>query len=777
MVSIINLTPVPWKDAPLEHDDEDAMKRALQATCNPETLLDLLDHYVFYERRPGGDAKIIPRSMQYYAVKAILDRVAEGTEDCGLIWHTQGSGKSYTMLYAALNLLTRDILDNPQVFIIVDTDKLSGQMSDTLANIGFEQSTVARSIKHLQELIETGRSGLVLTTIQKFQDVDPDTQGNSETVVMSDEAHRFMEKDLGNRLAAALPEAYHFGFTGTPVREGDRDADRNTFTAFSPEGEEYLHRYSIKRGIEDGLILPVHFSLCHEMAWDIDADAMDIDFEGDFSDLSIEEKQEIIQRYVTNTEIAELRPRVRRVAEEIDDHYANVEKNGWKGMVVTPSRRAAALYGEELLRYRDPEEIEVLYTATDDDEDLLQQFDTTPEERDAIVKQYKEEENPKLLVVCDMLLTGFDTPVLKTMYLDRNLRDHSLMQAIARTNRPADGKRNGEIVDFQGVFRNIDDALDYDEETKQFAARDWEELLDDLETVLEELLAIFEGIPKTDSQETVERCLTRVSNHPQKREFKQGYRQLQDLYESLSPDRALVNSGAQDKYQWFTRIYVAFRRNNNRGENPEDDLREKTKEIIAEHADVTDIKDQFPAYKISEKHLEAVQGIDEPAAQATSIAHATQDHLQPRVNQNPRYKRLSERVNEVVNTWQGGGMADLEAVETFEALERDAIAVERGADERGMVDAEYAIYAELVDKREDVIESEAEAEAIARDIAESFIDEIDTSFQGWKTNENTLDTIEVTIIDVLVKDHDKAALVKANGFIEHARPYLVENYE
>jgi type I restriction enzyme R subunit len=206
-------------------------------------------------------------------------------------------------------------------------------------------------------------------------------------------------------------------------------------------------------------------------------------------------------------------------------------------------------------------------------------------------------------------------------------------------------------------------------------------------------------------------------------------------------------------------------------------MREKTREIIAEHVDVTDIKDQFPVYKISEKHLEAVQGIDEPAAQATSIAHATQDHLQPRVDQNPRYKRLSERVNEVVNAWQGGGMGDIEAVETLETLEREAIDIEQGAEDQGMTDGEYAIYTELVDKRDDAIEGDGDAETIARDITESLADGIDTGFEGWKTNQNTLDAIERMVIDVLVKDHDKAALVKADGFLEDARRYLVENHE
>src|SRR5699024_6609486 len=125
------------------------------------------------------------------------------------------------------------------------------------------------SIDHLEQLIEEGQSQLVLTTIQKFESVSPAVQGNDEVVVMSDEAHRFMEADLGSRLEAALPDSSHFGFTGTPVREGEREKDKNTFREFSPEGEDYLHRYSVKQGIEDELILPVYFTLRHEMEWNI----------------------------------------------------------------------------------------------------------------------------------------------------------------------------------------------------------------------------------------------------------------------------------------------------------------------------------------------------------------------------------------------------------------------------------------------------------------------------------------------------------------------------
>jgi len=768
----------PWSDAPPEYEDEIPMKQAVQALCNPKTVLDILDNYVFYEQSTGGDAKIIPRHMQYYACRQILERVRTDDHRRGLIWHTQGSGKSYTMLYAAKNLLERDVIDSPQVFIIVDTDKLASQMSDNLSAIGFERSEVAGSIKHLQDLIEEGKSQLVLTTIQKFQDVEPDSAGNNDIVVMSDEAHRFMEADLGSRLEAAMPHAFHFGFTGTPVHEGASLLDRNTFREFSPEGEECLHRYSIKAGIEDELILPVFFTLWHDVNWDIDEDAMDVKFEQSFRDLTTEEKLEAIQEAFTSKELAELRPRVEAYVEKINEHFdEKVDVNGWKGMVVTPSREAAALYGELLLDSRPDEEVKVLYTATGDDSKRLRQFHTTNEERDKIVRRFREEDQPKLLVVHNMLLTGFDAPVLKTMYLDRNLMNHTLLQAIARTNRPAKGKNNGKIVDFQGVFRNIDEALEYGDATKKYAARDADELFEKLKEKMDDLEEIFEDIPRDDSQETVQACLARVSKHPQKRTFKQGYRELQDLYESVSPDKRLVEEGLQRCYQWLTRIYIAFRRENNRDPNPEEEMREKTKRIVADNIEIEEIKDQFPVYKIGEEHLEAVEELDEPATQASSIAHATKEHLQPRVDKNPRYQRLSERVTDIVNRWQSGDMDDPDAVEKLERLEREAIELESESEERGMTDAVFAVFSELVDHHEELLDGEDEADALARDIYEAFETEVDTSFAGWETNEKTRDRIEVVIIDVLVKEHDMAELVKTEYFIDNVRGYLIENYE
>ena len=766
----------PWNDAPEEYADDNDMKQAVRALCNPETVLDLLKHFVFYEQRPGGDAKIVPRYMQYYAVNAILGRVREGEHDRGLIWHTQGSGKSFTMLYAAENLLSRSVANNPQVFIIVDTDKLNSQMRDQLANLSLERWTTAESIDHLERLIEEGQSQLVLTTIQKFESVSPDIQANDEVVVMSDEAHRFMEADLGSRLDAALPRCSHFGFTGTPVREGERHEDRNTFREFSPEGEDYLHRYSVKQGIEDELILPVYFTLRHQMEWDIDETGLDEEFEHEFRGMNTDEKREFVREAVTAKTLAELSPRVDRTTEEIDRHYdEHVAPNGWKGMVVTPSRRSAAMYGERLVEQRGEDAVEVLYTGTNGDPDLIKQFHTDSEERDEIIKRFKQEETPELLVVHGMLLTGFDAPILKTMYLDRELKNHNLMQAIARTNRPAAGKENGEIVDFQGVFENIDEALDYDAETKAYAARDKDELFEDLVSQLDTVMGLFDGIPKDDSQEAVSSAIERVSTHPERREFKQGFRRLQNLYESVAPDGRLVKEGIQDRYMWLSRVHVAFKRTTAGDDAPQEDMREKTRDILEDNIDVGEIQRNFPTYKLGEEYLEEVEGLDNPGVKAAQVAHATREHLHPRTGQNPRYKRLSERVTDIVERWQGGDMADPKAVEALKSVEEEVLDVESEAEERGMADAEFAIYTHLTEENSDDIDSEKQAEMVAGDIVEAFEERVDRGYPGWKTNPQTAGEIERVLLDTLVVDHDLGQLMN-DEFADAIRTYLIENY-
>lgn len=760
----------PWRPDD-DNDPDNEVKAAVSSVFRKETIANLLDRYVFYEESAGGDLKIVPRYMQYYATEALLKRATDPAKESGLIWHTQGSGKSYTMIFAAWNLLERGYLENPQVLLIVDTDKLRTQMENTLSNIDFPRFEVARSMDHLQELLEEGSSKLVLTTIHMFEDVEAEVQTNEDTVVFVDEAHRYMEKDLATNLHAGLPDAQHFGFTGTPVRE----EERNTFENYSPgegkfQDKEYLHRYSIEDGINDGVVLPVHFDV-RPQKWEIDQEGLDEEFERSFSDLGVDQKSEIIEKHVTRSELAELRTRVEEVAFDIVDHYeAKVEPNSWKAMVVTPTRRSAALYGEELQKLRDPEDIEVLVTSQGDDEKPIQKFHTTNEEREVIVQRFKNpeehENDPEILIVCDMLLTGFDAPILKTMYLDRNLKNHNLLQAIARTNRPANGKVNGEIVDYASVFENLDDALDYDATTRDNAARDVAKLLTKFEDIIDETMAIFEEVDKVDSQEEVNRAVA-LANENQAT-FEDNFSRLEDLYESIAPDKRLKTRGLTEEYGWINKIHLAYRRSK-RDEEPEKDAREKTRQIIDRYVDIEEIRDDIPVYKLSEEHLDAVQNL-EPKAKATEIAHAVKDHLQGRSTTNPRYQRISQRVTRLVDDWRSGKIESSEVAERLEAVERETLSVNDEHDKLDMTETEYAVYSALLDDHD--VDRE-EANEIAADVVRGF-EKIDTDFRGWHMSDKKQSEISRMLIRTLVVDHDRKDLYERN-LDEEILEYLIQN--
>lgn len=785
----------PWKesDERYEHIDNE-VKKAVHSMLNHETLLDILKYFVFYGEREGRTIKIIPRYMQYYAANKIIDRIKDEKYKSGLIWHTQGSGKSYTMFFTAYKIMHTNPVKNPRPIIIVDRDSLNEQMMKDLNKIDFPNFQVAERIDHLEEMLEQEASRTILTTIQKFQDVDVRRE-EENFIILSDEAHRFLEKELGSKLEYSLPNAYHFGFTGTPVRERDRD----TFNLFMPRGKEelYLHRYSIADGIEDNLILPVHFEI-KDVIWDLDEEKLeelDIEFEDKFSDLSIEEKNKIVREYVNKSELAELRPRAKEVVRKINEHYEeNFGSTKYKAMVVTPSRRAAAIYKEEMDKQRDPNESKVVYSGGATSSDIVRQYMKTNEEIDRIIERFEDpDEDPKILIVCDMLLTGFDAPILKVMYLDRPLKNHSLLQAIARTNRPRDGKYNGLIVDFQRVFENLDEALDYPQEIRKRAAIDSEKLKEEFANTLDETMELFASVSIENTQESVDECVNLLTKNPERRKnFKEKYRKLQDLYETISPDEFLAKDDINKKYKILSQIYIVYKRRQSRDENPEDGVREETKKLIEDYIDVEGIKEDYPVYEISKEHLERIKDL-KPAAKAAEIAYATQKHIKGKIDRNPRYVSISTRLKEIVDDWQNRDLEDQIAAEKLEEVEKEALNVESGPEKLGMTEGEYAVLSVLEDEYSSVlgVESDTEddtaisksksktIEDLARQIGEAF-GKVDKSFPGWEENEAVIKEIRKNIIDVLYRDDNIDVestndMITNTDFLDEAIEYLIEN--
>jgi len=782
----------PWKpDEPVETRSE--LKEMAHSLLTPTTLLDILKHFVFYQRQPGGDAKIIPRHMQYHGTRAILQRVSRGQFENGLIWHTQGSGKSFTMFFTARNLLYRsEIVQTPQVLILVDRQNLRDQMADDLGKlVGSEHyEVVTNGAEQLQSLIEEGKSQVIVTTIQLFNNVDGNVQGNDETVVLSDEAHRFMEAKLGSKLDAAFHQYYHFGFTGTPVNE-DTEAGRNTFDHYSePQDEEgYLHRYSMKDGIDDDVILPVHFELRHgNRSWEIDDDVMDKAHDAATGNLDYEERDKLIRETINQQTLAEIRPRVEVIAEEIVDHYqTKLEPSNWKGMVITPSRKAASLYGEELQKHMDPDEVDVVISSAGDSDPITRTYNTSKSERERIIEDFKDEDsNPKILVVCSMLLTGFDAPVLKTIYLDRPLTNHNLLQAIARTNRPAEGKQNGEIIDFAGVFAegNVEEALSYyPPRVRESAAEDIDDLLDEFDEKLDEAVGLFDHIDIDENPETVVECLTYLRKNTEvRRRFKDLYREVENLYDTLAPMGELEDkeTGRPQKYTWLTQVHLAYQRSMNRESDPEKHLREKTKEIVEENVDVERMDDEFEVVEFGPDHLERVREM-EPEQGITEVAGAAGDYLDDRAEHHPRYRRLSERVRDVVERWQSDEVSTDKAYEELVELEEDILSVEEEADERDLSPAGHALFTALMDDSEEgfaeYIDGENEAEFIAKRVDEELVNRVDTGYDGWETSPRTREDIQQLLLEVVAVEAEKPELCKDDRFLEDAREYLIENHE
>jgi type I restriction enzyme R subunit len=771
----------PWNRAPPEYTTDaeiEKFKQGARATLNPETLLNILENYVFFEKTTEGLVKIAPRYMQYYATQNLVERVKSGERTRGLIWHTQGSGKSFSMLYAADQLLQAKWLHSPQILILVDTDDLREQLTTTMNNIGYSHRfEVADSMDHLYDMIRSGTSKVLLTTIQMFEEAPQDIQGNEDTVILSDEAHRFMEKRLGNRLEGALPEAHHYGFTGTPVSS----RIRNTFSNYSNGhesngGRAYLDRYSIKEGIEDGVILPVHFEVRTDVGWRVDDIDMDEQFQDITEGLSDEQKREVIRETITSQQLGELSTRVQALSEDIHTHYQEkLAPNEWKGMVVTPSRESAVMYGETLRElFDDPDDVRVVISQ-DKGSDLSSDAIVPSGEQSQTIRQFKREDSPKMLVVCDMLLTGFDAPVLKGMYLDRNLKDHNLLQAIARVNRPKEGKNNGLIVDYRGALSNLEDALEYDDDIfEEEVVAEEGELLEHFEELLQECRDMFSSDLHVESQEDITQLVSEIAKRSER--YKEKIARLQNIYESLSPHGDLVQY--EDVYQTLNRIRLELERIEQSPDGPRTTTQEwgqKTRDLLEDTTDFDTVGAQYPEFKLDSSSLGEISDLP-PEIEVVRVGKGLQEIVERKRQENPRYDQLSERLVRVLEQWQKDMINAAQALSALKRIEDHTRELENKAENPELNDAEYAIYLTLQDENDDVVHGDEDAELLAKEVEIQFQENVNRDFLGWKTNPDTHKEIRTAIISAL-QECNALALYSEEEFVNACVQYLIENHE
>ncbi|MBT5268605.1 MAG: HsdR family type I site-specific deoxyribonuclease, partial [Candidatus Marinimicrobia bacterium] len=380
---------------------------------SPQRLLDILQHFsLFTSNKRKQRIKMMCRFQQYEGANRIVDRVIAGKIKKGLIWHFQGSGKSLLMVFAAQKLRKSTDLKSPTVIILVDRTDLDTQISSTFNAADVPNVVTTDSIKELQSLLEHDTRKIIISMIYKFRDAQPNMNTRDNIIIMVDEAHRTQEGDLGRQMRAALPNAFLFGMTGTPVNK----LDKNTFWAFGAREDDggYLSRYTFQESIRDSATLPLHFEP-RLVDVHVDKEALDKAFDAfkEAAALSDEEADALNKKSAKMSAFLKSPERVTKIVEDIADHFKEkVGPHGLKAMIVTPDRQACAQYKEELDKHF-PEEASavVISTTANDALEFKQKWGITKDQQDKIIDTYNEANSPlKFIIVTAKLLTGFDAP-------------------------------------------------------------------------------------------------------------------------------------------------------------------------------------------------------------------------------------------------------------------------------------------------------------------------------------------------------------------------------
>jgi type I restriction enzyme R subunit len=580
----------------------------------PSRVLRVLTEFILFTRKDDELSKVVLRPHQMRAAERVLGRARDPQRQRGLVWHTQGSGKTYTMMTVAKHLIEDPSLGNPTVLMLVDRNELEAQLFGNLEAARFGQIVLARRKDHLRYLLASDQRGLIVSMIHKFDDIAADINTRRNIYVLVDEAHRTTGGDLGNYLMGALPNATYIGFTGTPI---DRTAyGQGTFKVFGRDDEKgYLDKYSIAESIRDGTTVPLHYQLApSDMRVDretLDREFLDLVEAEGMSDP--EELTKVLDRAVTLTNMLKNRERVERVAAHIAEHFCStVQPMGYKAFVVTVDREACALCKQALDRHLPPETSVVVYSPAQNDSPLLAQYHLSSEKEKAVRRAYvRPDVEPSILIVTDKLLTGFDAPILYCMYLDKPMRDHVLLQAIARVNRPYEDesrrKTAGLIYDFVGIFQNLEKALAFD-------SRDVEGVVEGLEVLQarfaelvargrKEYLVIW---ARLHGDKAAEAALEHFRDEEVRSEFLRYYEELQDIYEILSPDPYV--RPYLDAYEELTQLYKLVRSAYEQPGPVNREFLRKTARLVQEHTRATAILDPTTLTRLDGDTLERLVG-------------------------------------------------------------------------------------------------------------------------------------------------------------------------
>lgn len=685
-----------WHDDAVPEADFEALCKSFVA---PRRILHVLTDSILFVRKDEVLSKIVLRPHQMRAVDRCVQRAKDEVKHRGLVWHTQGSGKTYTMMATARHLLEE--AGNPTILMIVDRNELQQQLFTWLEATGFGTVPVARSKMDLERLLREGRRGLVVTMIHKFDDMPPDVNLRQDIYVLVDEAHRSTNGGLGNYLLGALPNATFIGFTGTPI---DKTANgKGTFKVFGSEDPKgYLDKYSIRESIADGTTVPLHYDLApNELK--VDKETLERDFlnlaeaqgVSEFEDLNA-----ILEKEVTLCNMLKNKDRVDKVAKYVAAHFKNnVEPMGYKAFLVAVDREACCLYKDALDKYLDPtwSTVDISQAGKKDPASMRRYYLTQQEEKTLRKEFIRPDTAPKILIVTEKLLTGFDAPILYAMYLDKPMRDHVLLQAIARVNRPYEddkGRRKscGFVLDFVGIFDNLEKALAFDSEDVSGVVTGIDvlrvrfgQLMDDGR---HDYLSIAEG---KHADKAVEAVLEHFRNKELRERFYQYFRELQDTYEILSPDVFLRPHLAD--YTRLLDLFLLIRAKFDRPPTMDRDFLHKTARLVQEGTTAGEIATSSGFHTLTVDALDVLSHDNEPdTLKVFNLLVALDALVKAGVDVEPYLLSIGDRAEEIARAFEERQMTTEGALEALDSLVAQIKVAERDRDTTGLSPEAFALY-------------------------------------------------------------------------------------
>ena len=561
----------------------------------------------------------------------------------------------------------------------------------------------AESVRDLRDLLSGPGGKTILTTVQKFQEVEgrggaskrrvreeyPLLSAASNVFVLADEAHRTQYGGLAANLRKALPNACFFGFSGTPIDK----KDRSTRETFGP----YIDTYTIEQAVADGATVPIFYeSRLAEVR--IVGNTLDAVFDRVFADRTEEEREAIKKKYGRESAIAGAPKRVERVCLDIIQHYTtHIQPNGFKAQIVAVNRETAVLYKETLDHLQGPQSAVVISSSNKDDEGIVRHHLSEEQRKDVIVRFCKPRDPLSILVVCDMLLTGFDAPVEQVMYLDAPLREHTLLQAIARVNRVSDKKDYGLIVDYWGVSESLQEALAI------FAPSDVKGAMtpktDELPRLQARHAAVVRLFARLKDKDDLEACVAVLEPEDVRAEFDQAFRLFAQSLDMILPEpQALPYVGDA---RWFGKIRASAAARYRDDKIDVSDCGAKVRKLIEEAVIAEGIQILVKQVSLFTPEFEQkLAALKTDEARASEMEHAIRSEIHVKLEEDPAfYSSLRERLEKVIEDSKAKRLDAAQQLKLFEVLRGQMRGRAEAAESLGMTETSFAIYGLIADPR------------------------------------------------------------------------------